>query len=73
MKYNQKVDWLKKCPTVLTRTGLQDLSNGYKAFLKGKRGYPNFKSKHKSKKSFAVELTKSHFSKEAYFQFKQGL
>ena len=71
----QEVDlnWLKEYPTVFSRTGLKDLSIGYKSFLQGKRGFPKYKSKHKSKKSFAVEITNSQFSEEGYFQFKRGL
>ena len=71
----QEVDlnWLKEYPAVFSRTGLKDLSIGYKSFLQGKRGFPKYKSKHGSKKSFAVEIVTSQFSKEGYFQFKRGL
>ena len=73
VKHKKEVDWLKEYPQVVTRTGLKDLSIGYKSFLQGKRGFPKYKSKHKSKKSIAVEIVTSQFSKEGYFQFKRGL
>ena len=48
----QEVDWLQEYSQVLTRPGLKDLAVGYKTFVKGKRGAPEYKSKHRSKKSF---------------------
>ena len=73
LSHKREVDWLKEYPQVLTRTILKDLSIGYKSFLQGKRGFPKYKSKHGSKKSIAVEIVTSQFSKEGYFQFKRGL
>ena len=73
LSHKREVDWLKEYPQVLTRTILKDLSISYKSFLQGKRGFPKYKSKHGSKKSFAVEIVTSQFSKEGYFQFKRGL
>ena len=73
LSHKREVDWLKEYPQVLTRTILKVLSIGYKSFLQGKRGFPKYKSKHGSKKSFAVEIVTSQFSKEGYFQFKRGL
>lgn len=67
-KHKQEVDWLQAYPQVLTMPGLQDLSNAYKQFLKKTRGFPNFKSKHKSKKSFAVDIT-NQLKEEGYFKF----
>ena len=71
----QEVDlnWLKEYPAVFSRTGLKDLSIGYKSFLQGKRGFPKYKSKHKTKKSIAVEIKSSQFSRDGYFQSKRGL
>ena len=73
VSHKKEVDWLKEYPQVVTRTSLKDLSIAYKSFLQGKRGFPKYKSKHKSKKSIAVEIVNSQFSKEGYFQFKRGL
>lgn len=66
--------WLNEYPSVLTRTGLKDLSDAYKAFFKkSDRGHPKFKKKGKAKKTFAVEVHKSMFKVNGYFRLKKGL
>ena len=65
---------LSKYPVVLTRTGLKDLSNAFKQFFSGTRNSSNFKSKKKTKKSFAFDVSgASLFKENGYVRLKRGL
>ena len=72
VNHKKEVDWLEEYPAVFSRTGLKDLSDAYRLGIQGKRGFPNYKSRHKSKRSFSIEITPYTFSKEGYFYFKKG-
>ena len=71
--HKKEIDWLKYYPVTLTGISLKDLTNVHKLSLNGICGYSKFKAKNKTKKSFTIDLTKSHISKAGHFQFKKSL
>lgn len=47
--------WLRDVPRSVHRNSMVNLDSAYQRFFKEHKGFPNFKSKHKSKKSFGLE------------------
>ena len=49
------ITWLKDVPKSIHRGAMENLDNAYQKFFKKHTGFPKFKSKHSSRKSFLLE------------------
>lgn len=56
-KLKQENLWLKEIGSQSLQQSIRNLDNAYTAFFRSGAGFPKFKSKHKSKKSFVVPMT----------------
>jgi putative transposase len=54
LKKDKDFGWLKEINTQALQATLKNLEQAYKNFFKTKKGYPNYKSKTKSRQSFQV-------------------
>ena len=54
-KLKQENLWLKEIGSQSLQQSIRNLDNAYTAFFRSGAGFPKFKSKHKSKKSFIVQ------------------
>jgi putative transposase len=54
LKNKKETEWLKEVNSQSLQASLEHLDNAYKRFFKMKKGFPKFKSKHKSKQSFSI-------------------
>uniref|UniRef100_A0A6H1Z996 Putative transposase n=1 Tax=viral metagenome TaxID=1070528 RepID=A0A6H1Z996_9ZZZZ len=65
---NTDLNWLKKIPWAIPNNALRDLNNAFQHFFRrvkgsdSKPGYPNFKSKKRTKPAFALEGRAVQFS-----------
>lgn len=60
----EKKEWLKEVDGCLLRTSIFNLEDSFKRYMKGLNGYPKFKSKNKSKKSYRTNnLTRMYKGK----------
>jgi putative transposase len=66
LKGTKETEWLKEVNSQSLQASLEHLDNAYKKFFKMKKGFPQFKSKHKSKQSFSVP-------QHSTVDFKKGL
>lgn len=54
LKKAEETKWLKEVNSQTLQSSLEHLDKAYTRFFKEKKGFPKFKSKHKSKQSFSV-------------------
>lgn len=54
LKKQENTKWLKKVNAQTLQQALENLDSAYVRFFKEKKGFPKFKSRHKSKQSFRV-------------------
>ena len=59
-------NWLKEVDSCLLRTSIFDLDNAYQKCFKEKKGYPRFKSKVKSRKSYRTNNITSTYKRNTY-------
>ena len=62
----KKNDWLKEVDSCLLRTSIFDLDNAYQKCFKEKKGFPRFKSKLKSRKSYRTNNITSTYKGKTY-------
>lgn len=76
LKKQKDTEWLKEVNSQTLQQALENLDSAYVRFFKEKKGFPKFKSKHKSKQSFRVpqhisvneDITRLYIPK-----FKEGI
>lgn len=56
-KLKKENEWLSEIGSQSLQQSIRNLDNAYTAFFRSGKGFPKFKSKHKSKKSFIVPMT----------------
>jgi putative transposase len=61
-KKNPDVAWLNDVSNNVTKQAIKDACNAYERFFEGLSGFPNFKSRHKSKPSFYQDTDKIEFT-----------
>ena len=62
----EQYNWLKEVDSCLLRTSIFDLDNAYQKSFKEKKGYPRFKSKVKSRKSYRTNNITSTYKGKTY-------
>lgn len=60
IKQTEEYKWLQDVPNETLQQSLRNLENAYTRFFKAKKGFPNFKSKHKSRET-AKFISAVHF------------
>lgn len=63
LKQTEEYKWLQDVPNETLQQSLRNLENAYTLFFKAKKGFPNFKSKHKSRET-AKFISAVHFDFE---------
>lgn len=63
LKKTEEYEWLQDVPNETLQQSLRNLENAYTLFFKAKKGFPNFKSKHKSRET-AKFISAVHFDFE---------
>ena len=63
IKQTEEYKWLQDVPNETLQQSLRNLENAYTLFFKAKKGFPNFKSKHKSREA-AKFISAVHFDFE---------
>ena len=56
-KLKKENEWLSEIGSQSLQQSIRNLDNAYTAFFRSGKGFPKFKSKHKSRKSFIVPMT----------------
>lgn len=62
LKKNPDVAWLNNISNNVTKQAIKDACDAYQKFFKGLSGFPNFKSKRKSRPSFYQDIDKIEFT-----------
>jgi putative transposase len=76
LKKSDEFSWLKEVNSQSLQQAIIDLDKGFKNFFQKRAKYPQFKSKHKSKKAFRVpQFVKVNFDAKRVFipKFKEGI
>lgn len=76
MKKTDAFSWLKEVNSQSLQASLENLDKAYTKFFRDKKGFPKFKAKHKSRKSFSIpQSTKVDFECSRIFlpKFKGGI
>ncbi|KKM06297.1 hypothetical protein LCGC14_1745360, partial [marine sediment metagenome] len=54
LKKNQETEWLKEVNAQSLQMSLKNMDEAFTRFFREKKGFPKFKSKHHSRKSFSI-------------------
>jgi len=76
MKKSDDFSWLKEVNSQSLQASLENLDKAYTKFFRDKKGFPKFKAKHRSRKSFSIpQSTKVDFKCSRMFvpKFKGGI
>jgi putative transposase len=72
LKQQEKYSWLYETSNNVTKQAIKDACSAFKKFFQGLAGFPNFKSKKKSKPSFYNDNVKLKFNQDRFLLEKVG-